>query len=177
MTKIDIFHSWVGTVRAVLVSCWLLLVKCYDIKDPDQVPALELLRRAASSVRTKGTTRKEWPWHRKPSSRSKEESEFKKKTWLFVYQTWSDFTSRLYKYFTFQFQFSSGFMSNSNSRPQSAYSSRPTSRMSLTGSDILDLNRLRRYSPQPASSNLGLARLLNERNIFAGSTISLVITL
>ena len=28
--------------------------------DPDQVPALELLSRAVSSVGTEGTTRKEW---------------------------------------------------------------------------------------------------------------------
>jgi len=55
--------------------------------------------------------------------------------------------------------------------------------MSITGSDVLDLHRISKpYSgsflhQQPASTfstNIGLARLLDERNIFAGSTLSLV---
>ena len=47
--------------------------------DPDEVPALELLSRAASSVGTEGTTCKEWSSPREPSSRSNEEMNQKKK--------------------------------------------------------------------------------------------------
>jgi hypothetical protein len=46
--------------------------------------------------------------------------------------------------------------------------------MSITDPDVLDLHRLRgHHASNTFSSNLGLARLLNERNIIGGSTISL----
>ena len=46
--------------------------------------------------------------------------------------------------------------------------------MSVTGSDIFDLQRLRgHHSSNNFASNLGLARLLNEKNIIGGSTLSL----
>ena len=75
------------------------------------------------------------------------------------------------------FQFSSGFNSNNQSQAASAMSSRPSSRMSISLADVpdvLDLHRLRgHHAPGGFSTNLGLARLLNERNIIGGSTISL----
>ena len=63
-------------------------------------------------------------------------------------------------------------MSSNNSRPASALSSRPTSRMSLTGYESLDFRRPH-HATSNYTTNIGLARLLDERNIFAGSTISL----
>ena len=56
-------------------------------------------------------------------------------------------------------------------------SSRPSSRMSISLADVpdvLDLQRLRSHHATGGfSTNLGLARLLDERNIIAGSTLSL----
>jgi hypothetical protein len=63
-------------------------------------------------------------------------------------------------------------MSSNNSRPASALSSRPSSRMSLTGLDSLEYRRPH-HATSNYTTNIGLARLLDERNIFAGSTISL----
>jgi len=96
-------------------------------------------------------------------------------------------------------QFSSGFPSVNNSRPESAALSRCSSVTSLNASDAVEFNRMRQSQQATSfSADLGLARfvkkitlvlnwillstppklfvefsLLNERNIFGGSTLSL----